>query len=168
MRTKLVLFLAIYTAVNGSSSLASPLPLARLLPGHEKRVEVALRRLEKDHGVSAVTLQAIAFTESSYNPRATSKAGARGLLQVMPSHVGKELCPEAKRKRDLFDPVISLSCGARILRYELDRHGDDLTLALAAYNGGPRCVRKGEIVCGGAKRYAQKVLFLIARFLGEA
>lgn len=168
MRLGSILPIAIYTAINASTSVAGPLPLARLLPGHEKRVEVALRRLQRDMQISPVTLQAIAYTESSYNPLARSTAGAHGLMQIMPAHIGTSLCPEASSKRDLEDPVISLTCGARILRYELDKEGDNLTLALARYNGGPRCVKNGEIVCKQAKIYAVKVLFLITKLLWGA
>lgn len=117
------------------------------------------------HGISEPVIKAVMFVESSNNPRAKSSAGAYGLMQVLGTHAGSALCPEAKTPDDLYDPRINTICGTRILRYELNRYDDNLELALAAYNGGPKCVRGGAIICKQAKHYSEKVLSLIAMSL---
>lgn len=124
-----------------------------------------LSTVQEHHAVSIPTIEAISFVESTNNPRAKSSAGALGLMQVMGNHAGTVLCPEAKKADDLYNPAINIKCGARILRGELDRYDDDLALALGAYNGGPKCVKGGKIVCPAAKKYSDKVLMVLAQSL---
>ena len=77
--------------------------------------------------------------ESEFNPKAVSRAGARGLMQVMPA-TGKELArrlgvagfSDAK----LFDPDLSLRFGTYHLKEVIDRFQGEIELALAAYNAG--------------------------------
>jgi len=115
------------------------------------------------HGISQPVIKSVILIESSGNPRAKSSAGAYGLMQVLGAHAGTVLCPEASSEEDLYDPEINIKCGTRILRYELDRYGDNLELALGAYNGGPKCVKKGKIICPAARTYSAKVLQTLAR-----
>ena len=83
-------------------------------------------------------LTAVARVESQFHPRALSKAGARGLLQVMPT-TAEEL------ELDADQPTENVLAGARYLRLQFDRfHSSDL--ALAAYNAGPTAVEES----GGA------------------
>jgi soluble lytic murein transglycosylase-like protein len=71
-------------------------------------------------------------TESRWQPRATSRVGARGLMQIMPS-TGRQLgCG------DLYDPADNVECGARLLRRLLDRYDGAMDYALAAYAIGAR------------------------------
>jgi len=120
------------------------------------------------NGISVPVIKAVMFVESSNNPKAKSSAGAYGLMQVMGTHAGSALCPEADNPEDLYDPRINVICGTRILRYELNRYDDNLELALASYNGGPKCVRDGVIICKQAKHYSEKVLSLIAMSLSPS
>jgi soluble lytic murein transglycosylase-like protein len=131
----------------------------------ESRFEREKRRISRQFEISITTIEAISFVESTNNPRAKSSAGALGLMQVMGNHAGSVLCPEAKKPDDLYNPAINIKCGARILRGELDRYDDDLALALGAYNGGPKCVRGGKIICPAAKKYSDKVLMVLAQSL---
>jgi soluble lytic murein transglycosylase-like protein len=87
-------------------------------------------------------LVATAYEESRMDPAARSAAGAKGLLQVMPS--------TARALRlDGDDPTANVFAGARYLRQLLDRF-DSLELALAAYNAGPTAVERA----GGAPTIA--------------
>jgi soluble lytic murein transglycosylase-like protein len=74
-------------------------------------------------------LTAVARVESELQPGATSRAGARGLLQVMPT-TGAEL------ELDVEHPTQNVLAGARYLRLQFD-HFPSSDLALAAYNAGP-------------------------------
>ena len=80
--------------------------------------------------VSPDLIKAVALVESGFDPRAVSRAGAQGLMQLMPQTAAEY------GVKDAFDPLSNLRAGARHLRGLLDRFDGDLTLALAAYNAG--------------------------------
>lgn len=104
-------------------------PLPRLEPAQGFRVDPAL-------------LYALARQESNFDPEAVSRAGARGILQVMPAtaaYVANDPTFRAAGAARLHDPALSLEIGQRYLLY-LSRHeavGGDLIRLLAAYNAGP-------------------------------
>ena len=77
-------------------------------------------------------LTAVARVESEFQPGATSSAGARGLLQVMPTTA-------AELELDAEHPTQNVLAGARYLRLQFD-HFASSDLALAAYNAGPTAV----------------------------
>lgn len=79
-------------------------------------------------------IRAIIRAESAFNPFAVSRAGAQGLMQLMPS-VAEEL-----DVLDPFDPRQNILGGARYLRQLLDRNKGNLDLAVASYNAGPGAV----------------------------
>lgn len=83
------------------------------------------------------------------NPGARSGAGARGLLQLMPS-----TAHEFGLVSD--DPAANVLAGARYLRQMLDRYGD-VELALAAYNVGPTTIDRLGHAPVAALRYAKNV-----------
>lgn len=85
-------------------------------------------------GVPLSLLAAVAQEESNFQPNAVSRAGALGLLQVLPS-TAQEL------SIDLNSPSANVLAGARYLRRMLDRF-DSPELALAAYNAGPTAVER--------------------------
>jgi soluble lytic murein transglycosylase-like protein len=79
-------------------------------------------------------VRAVIVAESACNPQATSKRGARGLMQLM---------PDTARQygvRNAFDPEQNIRAGSHYLRDLADRYQDDLQLILAAYNAGPQAV----------------------------
>lgn len=81
-------------------------------------------------------LRAVAKAESGFNPKAVSKAGAMGVMQLMPG---------TARSLGVSDPYNArqnILGGAKYLKQNLDRFGGDVSLALAAYNAGPNSVTK--------------------------
>lgn len=81
-------------------------------------------------------LNSVIRAESGFNPRAVSRKGAQGLMQLMPKTASKLGVPNA------FDPGANVDGGTRYLRELLERYNFDLIKALAAYNAGPQRVEK--------------------------
>jgi soluble lytic murein transglycosylase-like protein len=81
---------------------------------------------------------AIVRVESSFNPRALSRKGACGLMQLLPETARRF----GLRRKDLFDPAKNLDAGARYLRWLADRFGHDPVRVLAAYNAGEGAVQR--------------------------
>jgi soluble lytic murein transglycosylase-like protein len=79
-------------------------------------------------------VRAVIRTESAFDPRAISSAGALGLMQLMPD-LAEEL-----GVTDPFDPRANVMAGTGYLSRLLADHGGDLALALASYNAGPATV----------------------------
>jgi soluble lytic murein transglycosylase-like protein len=93
-----------------------------------------IRTAAQRHGVSEQIVSAVIRVESGFNARAVSRKGARGLMQLMPSTAA------ILGVRDSFDPMDNIDGGVRHLRGLLDRFGNNLSLALAAYNAGEGAV----------------------------
>jgi hypothetical protein len=88
------------------------------------------------HGVDPLLVRALIQVESGYRPRARSRKGAMGLMQLMPS-TAREY-----NVRHPFEPKANIEAGIKHLKTLIDRFGDDVGLALAAYNAGPGAVEK--------------------------
>ena len=86
---------------------------------------------------------AVMRQESLYRKDAVSRAGARGLMQMLPATAAAVArrwhLPQA-HKDGLFDPSLAVPLGAAYLRELLDRHAGELALSLAAYNAGTAAV----------------------------
>ncbi|TKS64123.1 MAG: hypothetical protein EWM73_00806 [Nitrospira sp.] len=103
-------------------------------------LEQAVSRAAQQHHVQPALLLAVMKAESSFNPTAVSKAGAVGLMQLIPETAIRH------GVRNLYDANDNISGGAKHLRYLLDRFHGNIRLALAAYNAGERKVeRYGQI-----------------------
>ena len=72
------------------------------------------------------------MAESGYDPKAISKRGAKGLMQLMPSTA------KALGVKDIFDPEHNINGGVRYFKRLVNRFDGDVRLALAAYNAGSR------------------------------
>ncbi len=105
------------------------------------------------HGIDTTLLAAVTRAESGFDPRAVSRAGAKGLMQLMD--------PTAKMLgvQDSFDPAQNIEGGTRFLSEMLKRFQKP-ELALAAYNAGPGAVTKhgGIPPFKETQTYVQRVL----------
>jgi transglycosylase-like protein with SLT domain/uncharacterized protein DUF4124 len=109
--------------------LQIPLTLPDLAP-YAREIREAAER----YGVEEALIKAVIRVESGFNSRAVSPKGARGLMQLMPGTASM------LGVRDSFDPRQNIDGGVRHLRALIDRFGNDLKLALAAYNAGEQAV----------------------------
>lgn len=89
-----------------------------------------MARIACEAGIPIKLFDALIVQESGYNPFIVSRAGARGLAQLMPDTA------RGLGVTNTFDPIENMRGGARYLRQQLDRFGS-WTLALGAYNAGP-------------------------------
>jgi soluble lytic murein transglycosylase-like protein len=109
------------------------------------------------HGVDERLVHAVIQTESNYQPRARSRAGAKGLMQLMPATARQYAV------RDPYDPQANIDAGVRHLKHLLSRF--DLRLALAAYNAGEGAVTAygGLPPFAETRRYVARVLQNVCR-----
>jgi soluble lytic murein transglycosylase len=106
----------------------------------DNELEQAVARAARQHRVSPALLLAVMKAESDFNPTVISKAGAVGLMQLIPETAIRH------GVRNLYDTEDNIVGGAKHLRYLLNRFNGKLRLALAAYNAGERKVdRYGKI-----------------------
>ena len=107
------------------------------------------------NGVDPRLVDAIIRTESSYRPEAVSRAGAVGLMQLMPGIL------TSYGVLDPFDPAANIDAGARYLRGLLDEFG--IRGGLAAYNAGAGSVRRfgGVPPYPETHRFVERVLRLV-------
>ena len=109
-------------------------------------IEAAARR----HGLDPTLAMAVARVESCFDVRARSRAGAEGIMQLMPATA------RALGVGDSFARDANLDGGTRYLARLLARFGGDETLALAAYNAGPGHVRRH----GGVPPFPETVAYV--------
>jgi soluble lytic murein transglycosylase-like protein len=107
-------------------------------------------------------VKAVIAAESNFDPEAVSRAGAQGLMQLMP-HTAAKLGVD-----DPLRPIENVRGGARYLREMLDRYRD-LSVALAAYNAGPRAVDRhgGVPPYRETQDYVRRVLTYYRHYHGD-
>lgn len=103
-----------------------------------KYVEL-IRTYSEEYDLDPAFVAGVIYTESKFRENAVSRAGARGLMQIMPQ-TGAEIAEALGEPYDpdhLFDPDTSIRYGCYYLRQQLDRFDQNAAVALAAYNAGP-------------------------------
>jgi len=115
-----------------------------------------LARAGDQHNVDRDLLACVVKAESNGNVRAVSRAGAQGLMQLMPSTAAD------LGVQDTFRPEENVQGGSTYLDALLTRYHDNLSLALAAYNAGPAAVDKYH----GIPPYRETRLY-VARVIHE-
>jgi len=108
----------------------------------------------KAHGVPAALVRAVIRVESCFDPRAVSRVGARGLMQLMPATAAQ------LGVRNCFDADQNIAGGVRYLSQLLNRFKNDTPLAIAAYNAGPTAVAayRGVPPFPETRSYVERVL----------
>lgn len=122
--------------------------------GGSDRYDSLIKKASRKNDVEFPLVKAIIRVESNFNPRAVSRKGASGLMQIMPGNFA------SLRVKDPFDPGENIMGGSRYLRKMLNRFNGELSLALAAYNAGPTQVEnhKGIPPFRETRDYVKKVL----------
>ncbi len=114
----------------------APLPRSVLYSANRHRYMPMINAAAAEHGVDAGFIACVIEAESGFNPGAVSRAGARGLMQLMPSTAMQY------RVDDPFDPASNILGGTRHLKSLLKKYHGNMKLALAAYNAGEEAVAK--------------------------
>lgn len=162
-------------SVDHGRSLSKPVPLvsestvegrptAPSLTASVEELERAVTRAAQQHRLHPALLFAVMKAESSFNPIVVSKAGAVGLMQLVPETAMRH------GVRNLYDTNENVAGGARHLRYLLDRFHGNTRLALAAYNAGERKVDRYKQIppYKETRHYVQKVISYYRDYRKEA
>ncbi len=118
------------------------------------RFEDIIQTAADRHQVDPALVKAVIRTESYFNPNATSRVGASGLMQLMPKTAS------LYGVTDLYSPRQNIDAGVRHLKYLIQRYRNKLTLAIAAYNAGEEAVEKYQGIppYKETQNYVRKVL----------
>ena len=101
----------------------------------ERLYHLIILQTASRYQVEPALVKAIIMAESGYNPKAISKRGAKGLMQLMPGTA------QALGVEDIFNPRQNISGGVRYFKQLVNQFNGDIELALAAYNAGSKNVR---------------------------
>ncbi|GFI25808.1 membrane-bound lytic murein transglycosylase F [Lachnospiraceae bacterium] len=125
----------------------------------DKNLEEIYAEASQTYGVSIDLLKAMTKQESNFDPNATSRSGAQGLMQLMPATAA------GLGVTDAYDPYQNVMGGAKYIRQMLDKYNGNVSLALAAYNAGSNNVDK----YGGIPPFAetQNYVAKITQYLNE-
>ena len=131
--------------------------LELLTRDQQKHIKVYIDEAAARERLDPALIHAVITVESAYNFKATSRVGARGLMQLMP-HTAKRL--GRVNALDHTNPRANILAGTRLLRKLINRYRGNLKLALAAYNAGIRAVEKynGIPPYRETQNYVKKVL----------
>ncbi len=140
--------------VEGGSPPPSPVYDLSYKPGRSSAsgstYEELIEREAKRQDIDAALVSALIRAESNYEPRAVSRKGARGLMQLMPA-TAKRLSVQKP-----FDPAANIRGGVAYLRELVDRFGPRPLLVLAAYNAGEQAVE----AYGGVPPYRETIAYV--------
>ena len=109
--------------------------------GHQAtadEVDASIVMAAARHNVDPNLVRAIVRVESNFNPRAVSRKGAMGLMQLMPATA------HSLNVNNAFDPNQNVDAGVRHLKSLLDNYNGNVPLTLAAYNAGSGAVKRNN------------------------
>lgn len=131
--------------------------------GKPKTIDEIIREIAAEYEIDADLVKAVITVESNSDPRAVSRKGAQGLMQLMPA-TARDL-----NVRRPFDPRENIIGGVKYIKGLMASYGD-LRLALAAYNAGPGAVNKyaGIPPYRETINYVKRVLRCYKRFRKES
>ena len=105
-------------------------------PASRNEINELISKYSEQAGLDVDFVKAVINQESGFNPNATSKCGAMGLMQLMPGTA------QGLGVTNAYDPEQNIQGGTKYLKGLLDRFDNNKSLALAAYNAGPNAVKK--------------------------
>ena len=128
----------------------------------ERLYHLIILQVAGRHQVDPALVKAIIMAESGYNPRAISKKGAKGLMQLMPGTA------QALGVENIFNPEENISGGVRYFKQLMNKFGD-VKLALAAYNAGSKKVRhyQGIPPFKATQYYIKKVFMYYQSYMNQ-
>ncbi len=129
---------------------------------YDREIAAAIEDVHDVHHVPAALVKAVITQESSWNPRAVSRAGALGLMQLLPATAAKV----GVSREELFDPAKNILAGVRLLAVLLRHYDGDVISALTAYNARPRRLFAPIPQNGETPGYVRAVLANYARYAG--
>src|SRR6188472_4062461 len=144
LRRRLVLAAGLAAVIVAVLSLVHPVNHAVEEIKLPLRHEVIIRQQAADKRVDPALIAAVIYTESHFRDQ-TSHAGAKGLMQLMPStadYIARKSGGTKFERADLATPQINISYGTWYLRYLLTKYHGNTILSLAAYNAGETVVDK--------------------------
>ena len=109
------------------------------------RYDSIIRRASEHYRLPFAFVKSVVKVESNFNPKAVSKAGAKGLMQLM-DFTAKDMLVE-----NSFDPEQNIFGGTRYLRLMANQFNGDIEKTAAAYNAGPTAVKRA----GGIPNYRE-------------
>ncbi|SPD73891.1 Soluble lytic murein transglycosylase [uncultured Desulfobacterium sp.] len=117
-------------------------------------IERSINKAAQKYDLPDELIRGVIKAESGFQVRAESRAGARGLMQLMPD-TAREL-----GVKDVFDVEQNIDGGTRYLKKMMDRFDNDIEKALAAYNAGPGTVERygGKVPYKETSQYVKRVL----------
>jgi len=122
-----------------------------------------IRTAGEKHGVDYNLIRSVIKAESDFDPDAVSRAGAKGLMQLMPG--------TARRYgvKDVHDPSENINGGTGYLKYLIKKYNGDVRMALAAYNAGESAVEEysGIPPYRETRKYVSKVMTFYEKLSGR-
>lgn len=150
-----------FPGTSGDLSAVSPAASSATSRTDTAWLDPIISRASRKYGVDIGLIKAVIKAESNFNANAVSRAGACGLMQLMPATA------RSLGVNDSFDPEQNVMAGTRFLKDLLQRYDGNVDAALAAYNWGPGNVdRRPDSLPRETREYLVRVKQLYASYTG--